>query len=494
MDQIPGINFKTLNYVRMSFEEKAKYFVDTFQDFSREQQNDVLRKILLKCQPLQLRLLYNELKPLLAVDFVASLPKELVERIFSYLSVESLCRVALCSKLWRERSNHNPIWYHLCVQRGWERFGEDLLQESNASSPRGTNIVSTNGISIKPATCRWKSIYMHALSLEKNWAQGKYTVTPLLRGHREPITCMDCNGSTLVSGSSDNTLRVWDVKTHQCVLVLDSPHTDSVRCVQLQGTQCISGCSDGVIRIFDLKSGRCLRSFQGHNGAVEHVSFDGKTIVSASADLTVRVWNSASGKLIHTMTGHSDEIQVMVVHGESVVTTSWDETIRMWNINSGSCLLTLRGHKEAAYCCDFDDKKIISGGSDGLIMVWNACTGDNTVSLVGHKGEVYCLQFNDDIIASGSSDSTVRLWTHHGVLLYILEEHVGVVRCLCLIGNRLISGGDLKRISIWDVKEGKLLNVVYRNPSLLHLMWADETKLITASPEKPGTLTIINYW
>lgn len=165
--------------------------------------------------------------------------------------------------------------YHLCVQRGWERFGEDLLQESNASSSRGTNIVSTNGISIKPATCRWKSIYMHALSLEKNWAQGKYTVAPLLRGHREPITCMDCNGnfvkeilllisfllgcetripnwqsiigwvtcvfhflftlgSTLVSGSSDNTLRVWDVKTHQCVLVLDSPHTDSVRCVQLQ--------------------------------------------------------------------------------------------------------------------------------------------------------------------------------------------------------------------------------------------------------------------
>lgn len=34
----------------MSFEEKAKYFVDTFQDFTRQQQNDVLREILLKCQ------------------------------------------------------------------------------------------------------------------------------------------------------------------------------------------------------------------------------------------------------------------------------------------------------------------------------------------------------------------------------------------------------------------------------------------------------------
>jgi len=41
-------------------------------------------------------------------------------------------------------------------------------------------------------------------------------------------------GSTIVSGSSDNTVRVWDVKTNACVLVLDSPHTDSVRCVQLK--------------------------------------------------------------------------------------------------------------------------------------------------------------------------------------------------------------------------------------------------------------------
>ncbi|XP_068687964.1 F-box/WD repeat-containing protein 7-like isoform X1 [Montipora foliosa] len=478
----------------MNFEEKARYFVDTFQDFTRDQQNDVLRQILLKCQPLQLRLLYNELKPLLAVDFVASLPKELVERIFSFLSVESLCRIAQCNRLWRERSNHNTIWYQFCVQNGWDRFGEDLLQEPHAASSQVSHIPSTDGICLKPATCRWKNIYIRALSLEKNWAQGRYTVAPLLKGHREPITCMDCNGSTLVSGSSDNTVRVWDVKTNQCVHVLGSPHTDSVRCVQLQGSQCITGCGDGIIRLFDLKSGRCLRSFQGHTGAVEHLSFDGKTIISASADLTVRVWNANTGQLIHSMMGHSDEIQVLVAHGDKVVTTSWDETIRMWSIGSGTCMLTLRGHTEAVYCCNFDDKKIISGGSDGLIKIWDAYTGDNTVSFAGHKGEVYCLQFNDDIIASGSSDSTVRLWSHQGIMLHTLEEHIGVVRCLCLLGNRLISGGDRKRIAIWDVKEGKLLSVVYRNPSLLHLMWADETRLITASPETPGTLTIINYW
>lgn len=478
----------------MSFEEKAKCFVNSFQDFSQDQQNNILREIVLKCQPLQLRLLYNELKPLLAVDFVASLPKELVEQIFSYLPVKSLCRVARCNRLWRERSNHNPIWYRFCVQHGWYRFGEDLLQAAHSSTSQGSNVVLIDDVSLKPATCRWKSIYIHALSLDKNWAQGKYTVAPLLKGHREPITCMDCNGSTIVSGSSDNSVRVWDVKTNNCVLVLDSPHTDSVRCVQLKDSQCVTGCTDGVIRLFDLKSGRCLRSFQGHTGGVEHLSFDGNTVISASTDLTVRVWSTDNGQLIHTMMGHSDEIQVLVSHCDNVVTTSWDETIRLWNVKSGTCLLTLRGHTEAVYSCDFDDKRIISGGGDGLIKIWDSHTGENTWTLVGHTGEVYCLQLNEDVIASGSADSTVRLWNHQGILLHTLEEHIGIVRCLCLSGNRLISGGDRKRIAVWNVKEGKLLSVVHRNPSLLHLMWADDTKLITASPEKPGTLTIINYW
>ncbi|CAH3046341.1 unnamed protein product [Porites lobata] len=478
----------------MSFEERSKLFVNTFQEFTREQQDEVLKQILLKCQPLQLRLLYSELKPLLAVDFVASLPKELAERIFSFLPVNALCRAAQCSRLWRERSNHNAIWHRLCVLNGWDRFDDDRLQTPHAAPSQGPSISSADYSLLKPATCRWKKIYMRALLLDKNWAQGRYSVAPLLRGHREPITCMDCNGSTIVSGSSDNTVRVWDVKTNRILLVLGPPHTDSVRCLQLKDSLCVTGCADGVIRLFDLKSGRCLRSFQGHSGGVEHLSFDGSTIISASTDLTVRVWDAETGRLVHTMTGHSDEIQLLVAHDKLVITTSWDETIRMWNVKSGTCLLTLRGHTEAVYCCDFDNQKIISGGGDGLIKVWDAQTGDNTFTMVGHSGEVYCLKFNDEVIVSGSADSTVRLWSHQGTLLHTLEEHIGVVRCLCLLGNRLVSGGDQKRIAVWDVKEGKLLSVVYRNPALLHLMWADDTKLITASPETPGTITIINYW
>ena len=86
--------------------------------------------------------------------------------------------------------------YRLCVQQEWDRFSEDLLQTPHMPVSRGSDIPSSEEFYIlSPATCRWKNIYMRALSLDRNWAQGRYSVAPLLRGHKDPITCMACDGN-----------------------------------------------------------------------------------------------------------------------------------------------------------------------------------------------------------------------------------------------------------------------------------------------------------
>lgn len=91
--------------------------------------------------------------------------------------------------------------YRFCVQKGWDRFGEDLLQMRHMLTSQGSNASLTNNACtvLKPATCRWKQIYIRALSLDKNWEQGRYSVAPLLRGHKDPITCMACDGKCLKS-------------------------------------------------------------------------------------------------------------------------------------------------------------------------------------------------------------------------------------------------------------------------------------------------------
>ena len=63
-----------------------------------------------------------------------------------------------------------------------------------------------------------------------------------------------------------------------------------------------------------------------------------------------------------------------------------------------------------------------------------------------------CLQCDSRVVVSGSADSTIRLWDYSGQCRRVLEGHIGVVRCLCLRGDRLVSGGDRKRIVVWDVE------------------------------------------
>jgi WD40 repeat protein len=48
-------------------------------------------------------------------------------------------------------------------------------------------------------------------------------------------------GVLLVSGSSDNSVRIWDLETHECSHVLEN-HSDEVTCVKIKVQLCMSMC------------------------------------------------------------------------------------------------------------------------------------------------------------------------------------------------------------------------------------------------------------
>lgn len=50
------------------------------------------------------------------------------------------------------------------------------------------------------------------------------------------------------------------------------------------------------------------------------------------------------------------------------------------------------------------------------------------------------------------------------------------------------------RFEVVYFQTGEQMNIVHRHPSLLHQMLVTETKLITASPERPGTIAVLSYW
>ena len=75
-------------------------------------------------------------------------------------------------------------------------------------------------------------------------------------GHSSAVwsVSFDVTGSRIVSGSSDNTVRVWDVATGACVQTLEG-HSESVYSVSFDVTgrsRIVSGSRDKTVRVWDV--------------------------------------------------------------------------------------------------------------------------------------------------------------------------------------------------------------------------------------------------
>jgi WD40 repeat protein len=76
-----------------------------------------------------------------------------------------------------------------------------------------------------------------------------------LKGHTSYVTSVVFNhdGTKIVSGSRDNTIRVWNVDTGECISTLKC-HTRDVFSVRFNhdGTKIVSGSDDETIKVWEM--------------------------------------------------------------------------------------------------------------------------------------------------------------------------------------------------------------------------------------------------
>jgi WD40 repeat protein len=93
------------------------------------------------------------------------------------------------------------------------------------------------------------------------------------------------DGTKAVSGSSDKTLKIWDLATGKELATLTG-HTCYVRAVALtnDGTKIVSGSGDNTLKIWDLATGEEIMTFEGDSRFnCCAVSPDGKSIVAGDS-------------------------------------------------------------------------------------------------------------------------------------------------------------------------------------------------------------------
>jgi WD40 repeat protein len=96
------------------------------------------------------------------------------------------------------------------------------------------------------------------------------------------------DGSRILTGSIDNTARLWDLQGHEIAIFKGHPGPVYSAVFSPDGSHILTASADKTARLWDLQ-GREIASFKGHTEAVTNATFspDGTRVVAASFDGTV---------------------------------------------------------------------------------------------------------------------------------------------------------------------------------------------------------------
>jgi WD40 repeat protein len=272
------------------------------------------------------------------------------------------------------------------------------------------------------------------------------------------------DGQTLVSGSADKTVKIWNLASGSPIKTLTG-HSSTVEAVAISpdGKTIVSGGYDSTIKVWNLASGSLLKKLKGHTGTIESLAIasDGQTLVSSSYDRTIKIWNLANGSLLRTLSGHSNIIYSIAISSDNrtIASASADGTIKIWDLASGSLLKTLTGHANSvdAVAISSDGQTIASASWDNTIKIWDLASGSLLKTLTGHSDWVNSVTISPDgqTIVSGSSDNTIKVWNlASGSLLMTLQSTSDAVYSvtIALDGRTLVSGG-YNNIEVWRASQ-----------------------------------------
>jgi WD40 repeat protein len=273
------------------------------------------------------------------------------------------------------------------------------------------------------------------------------------------------DGSLLVSGSGDGTVRLWDAANRMVIRTFASG-SNRVNSVVFSpdDSLLVAGGNDGLVQRWDVSSGQALDPLFGSTSAVNAVAFApaGMTLAAASDDGDVYLWNAQTGEPLFALKAHTAFVMSVAFSpdGTQLASAGADHAVRLWDVQTGEILAELSGHSAAVVSVAFspDGTRLASADADHVIRLWDITTTFQSRLLLGHTENVNGVAFNMDgtLLASaagGIDDNTVWLWNvATGAPLRILRFD-GPVEAIAFSpdGRLLATGGSSIPLSLWAV-------------------------------------------
>lgn len=358
--------------------------------------------------------------------------------------------------------------------------------------------------------------------------QAIFKVEPVTRcissmsGHGEAIvsTSFSPDGSGLVSGSGDTTVRFWDTKTQtpqytcsghrQWVLAVAwSPdalrvasgcrngeinvwcsktgkrnsmtplmgHSKFITCLAWEPINCNSSCrrlasssKDSTIRIWDVVLHKCELILSGHSMSVTCIKWSANGLIySSSQDRTVKVWRGSDGTLCRSLDGHAHWVNTLALNCDYIVRTGPFQPAKLSKSQKINVEETEREELARIAQARYDEARnggedmLVSGSDDFTMFLWKPESNKKPVArLTGHQQLINDVKFSPDMrfIASASFDKSIRLWNgKDGKFITTLRGHVQRVYQLAWSADsRLLASASAdSTCKVWSMTTKKLM-------------------------------------
>ena len=353
-----------------------------------------------------------------------------------------------------------------------------------------------------------------------------------LNGHRSGVYCVSFSpdGSILASGSSDHTIKLWQLRTdtdpqeaqrrRRLFTDLDDDRfwvreraSDELatlgRAIEPELRQALSQAASLEVRARLRRLLVALRppTEEQHQAEVRCLAFspDGRLLASGSKDQSIKLWSAIAGRALATVDGRSGTVWSLAFSPDGSILASggMDHSVRLWDVATGRLRATLQGHAGPVHSLAFspDRTTLASAGSfDGTVKLWNLPGGEPKAALKAKGSAVLCVAFSPDgkTLASAGYDGAIQLWNlasdQPNLLIGSFPAHSNTVRSLAFSpdGKTLASASEDNSARLWQIGSGRLLATLSGHSGGVYSVTFSPNGQTVATASLDGTVKLWN--
>jgi WD40 repeat protein len=314
-----------------------------------------------------------------------------------------------------------------------------------------------------------------------------------LVGHASWVSSLSWSpdGTRLVSGAMDKTVRIWDVFGEADLLNINLPDTVNSVAWSPDG-KLIAAAHGNVVTVWDVAASAKAADYEENATSIYSVAWspDGTRLAAAGARNFVQIYDMVNGTRALSLSQLTADVHSLAwsPDGARLVTGS-EKSVKIWNAWSGDLLMTLASvdnHCNHAVSWSPDGATIAACLETSRTPIWNSTTG-KVVQTIPQYGESLAYSPDGKHIAIVTGKTVYIYGSTGGLLQKTLIGHSDSVYSVSWSpdGKRLATASGDNTVKIWNVSSGEEVATFRGHGDIVRAVrWSpDGTRIASAATE-----------